>query len=64
MSVNIQNSNFKRKYYLIDVFTSSEVFEIVFLAAIFKAVCEDDKNTTSSKNISLWRVWDQCHFSP
>lgn len=53
MSVNIQNSNFKRKYYLIDVFTSSEVFEIVFLAAIFKAVCEDDKNTTNSKNISL-----------
>lgn len=45
---------------------SLKFLEIVFLAVIFKVACEDDKNTTTtnSKNMSLWRVWDQCHFSP
>lgn len=42
-----------------------KILEMVFLAAIFKTVCKDDSiTTTNSKNISMWRVWDQCHFSP
>lgn len=65
--VSVKKSNLKRrKYYLIEAFMSLKSLAVMFLIVISKAVCEDDKNITitNSKTMSLWRVWEECHFYP